>query len=99
MTPHDLRSPDFVARRLGSSIRTLKRKRVRMGDLVRPGQPKLGNETAITAGQGPGSGRMTSKSGSQMQYGAPEGKPRPQGRDILMTTARIRRMPRSGCKK
>lgn len=43
MTPHELRSPDFVARRLGILIRTLERKRadgtgprfVKAGRLVR----------------------------------------------------------------
>lgn len=43
----------------------------------------LGNQTALSAGQGPGSGRTVSRSGSQAQHGAPEGRPAPQGRDIL----------------
>jgi predicted DNA-binding transcriptional regulator AlpA len=49
MTPHDLRSPDFVAHRLGTSIRTLERKRadgtgprfVRVGRLVRYTDPDV----------------------------------------------------------
>jgi|HubBroStandDraft_6_1064221.scaffolds.fasta_scaffold1274986_2 predicted DNA-binding transcriptional regulator AlpA len=49
MIPHDLRSPDFVARRLGISIRTLERKRadgtgprfVKAGRLVRYTDPDV----------------------------------------------------------
>ena len=49
MTPHDLRSPDNVARRLGISIRTLERKRadgsgpqfVKAGRLVRYTDPDI----------------------------------------------------------
>jgi hypothetical protein len=44
---------------------------------------KLGNQTALEAGQGPGSGRTTSKSGSQGQHGPAAGSPRPGGGDIL----------------
>jgi predicted DNA-binding transcriptional regulator AlpA len=49
MTPHDLRSPDYVARRLGISIRTLERKRadgsgprfVKAGRIVRYTDPDV----------------------------------------------------------
>jgi hypothetical protein len=45
----------------------------------------LGNEVALNVGGGgPGTGRtVTGKSGTNAQYGPPEGKPKPQGRDIL----------------
>jgi hypothetical protein len=48
-----------------------------------PPSPKLGNQTALSAGQGPGSGRSVMRSGSQAQHGAPEGRPAPTGGDIL----------------
>ena len=60
--------------------------------LMNPVEPKLttsprsvplGNQTALSAGQGPGSGQTVSSSGSQAQHGAPEGRPAPQGRAIL----------------
>jgi hypothetical protein len=44
---------------------------------------KLGNETALTAGQGPGAGRTVRACGSQGQQGPVAGSPKPQGRDIL----------------
>jgi hypothetical protein len=46
---------------------------------------KLGNEIATNVGKGgPGAGRtLHGQSGSQHQYGAPEGHPRPEGRGIL----------------
>jgi hypothetical protein len=47
------------------------------------GGVKLGNQTAMEAGQGPGAGRNVSRTGSQGQHGAPEGRPAPKGRDIL----------------
>lgn len=48
-----------------------------------PRSVPLGNQTALSAGQVPGSGRTVSSSGSQAQHGAPEGRPAPQGRAIL----------------
>jgi hypothetical protein len=56
---------------------------VRGRDLVRPGQPKLGNELAVSSVCGPGGSREVMRSGSQGQTGPAAGSPKPQGADIL----------------
>jgi hypothetical protein len=43
----------------------------------------LGNETAKSAGSGPGAGRTVMGSGSQGQHGGVAGSVKPAGRDIL----------------
>jgi hypothetical protein len=50
------------------------------GDLVRPGQPRMGNEDAFTTKAGPGGSREVMKSGSQGQHGPVAGTPWTPGR-------------------
>jgi hypothetical protein len=55
------------------------------GNLVRPGQPGLGNAVALNVGGGgPGTGRtLFGQAGTNAQHGPAAGKPAPQGREIL----------------
>jgi hypothetical protein len=48
-----------------------------------PGGVPLGNQTALTAGQGAGSGRTVMPSGGQGMHRSAAGSAKPQGRDIL----------------
>jgi hypothetical protein len=51
-----------------------------LGDLVRPGQPRMGNEVAFNTQAGPGGSRDVSKTGSQGMHGQPTGTPWSPGR-------------------
>jgi hypothetical protein len=51
------------------------------GDLVRPGQPRMGNEVAFTTQAGPGGSRnLYGQSGTNQQYGPVAGQPWTPGR-------------------
>jgi hypothetical protein len=51
------------------------------GSLVRPGQPRLGNEVAFTTKAGPGGSRnLYGQSGTNQQYGPAAGTPWTPGR-------------------
>jgi hypothetical protein len=51
------------------------------GQLVRPGQPRLGNEVAFTTQCGVGGSRnLYGQSGTQAQHGPVAGEPKPAGR-------------------
>jgi hypothetical protein len=49
----------------------------KLGPMTGPTNVKLGNQTALEAGQGPGAGRTVMRSGTNNQYGKPEGTVRP----------------------
>jgi hypothetical protein len=54
---------------------------VRKGEAVHP--VPMGNAVSAATVCGPGGSRQVMASGTQQQYGQPEGRPAPQGRDIL----------------
>jgi hypothetical protein len=53
------------------------------GNLVRPGQPEMGNTLAVATVCGVGGSRTIVPTGGQAQHGPVAGTPKPQGREIL----------------
>jgi hypothetical protein len=53
------------------------------GNLVRPGQPEMGNTLAAATVCGPGGSRTIDRTGGQGQHGPVAGSTKPAGKDIL----------------